>query len=79
MPLQGRRRLLKSGPGMKQQRCFTSAKGTSLEGEHERGAGHERGHSPSRKGGLGDLPRENFIFPDVRRDNFYAFLDNFYP
>ena len=43
------------------------------------GGEHERGHSPSRKGvgwGLGDLPRDNFIFPDVRRDDFNALCDN---
>ena len=70
--MQGRRRLLKSGPAMKYQRRFTSAEGTSW-GEHE------RGHSPSRKGGSGDLPRENFIFPDVRTDDFNALWDNFCP
>ena len=43
------------------------------------GVGHERGHSPSCKGGLGDLPKENFIFPDVGRDDFNALSDNFCP
>ena len=43
------------------------------------GGEHERGHSPSRKGGSGDLPRENFIFPDVRSDDFNALWDNFCP
>ena len=55
--IQGRRRLLKSGPAMKHQIRLTSAEGTSL----------------------GDLPRENFIFPDVRRDDFNALCDNFCP
>ena len=43
------------------------------------GGEHEMGHSPSRKGGSGDLPRENFISPDVRRDDFNALCDNIYP
>ena len=50
------------------------------------GGEHERGHSPSRKGGSGDLeggsgdlPRENFIFPDVCSDDFNALWDNFCP
>ena len=30
------------------------------------------GHSHSHKGGSGDLPQENFIFLDVRRDDFNA-------
>ena len=63
LPLpQGHRRLLKSGLAMKNQRRFTSAEG----GEHE------REHSPSLKGGSGDLPRENFIFQDVHRNDFNA-------
>ena len=40
------------------------------------GGEHERGHSPFRKGGSGDLPRENFIFPDVRRDDFNALCEH---
>ena len=43
------------------------------------GGEHERGYSPPRQGGSGDLPRENFIFPDVRRDDFNALWDNFFP
>ena len=43
------------------------------------GGDHERGHSPSRKGGSGDLPREIFIFPDVCRDDFNALWDNVCP
>ena len=34
---------------------------------------HEMDIFPSRKGGSGDLPRENFVFSDVRRDDFNAF------
>ena len=47
--LQGRRRVLKSGPA----KTRSSAEGTS-------GGEHERGVPPSHKGGSGDLPRENF-------------------
>ena len=36
-----------------------------------------RENTPSRNGGSGDLPRENFIFTDVRRDDFNALWDNF--
>ena len=46
---QGRRRVLKSGTA----KTRSSADGT-------RGGEHERGFSPSRKWGSGDLPRENF-------------------
>ena len=46
---------------------------------HELGESTKRGHSPSCKGGSGDLPRENFIFPDVRSDDFNALWDNFCP
>ena len=45
---QGRRRVLKSGPA----KTRSSAEGTRG-GEHERGI-------PPRKGGSGDLPRQNF-------------------
>ena len=69
-PFQGRRRFSKSGPAMKHQRIFTSAEGTSWGRARE-------GVLPSRKGGSGDLPRENFIFPDVGRDDFNALSDNF--
>ena len=41
--IQGRRRVLKSGPVEDMVECRR----------------HERGLAPSRKGGLGDLPREN--------------------
>ena len=63
--MQGRRRLLKSGPAMKGQR-------RSRVPQARVGGEHERGHSPSRKGGSGDLPRENFILTDVRRNDFNA-------
>ena len=66
VPLQGRRRLLKSGPAMKAQRWRSRVPKVRVGGEHE------RGRSPSRKGGSGDLPRENFIFPDVCRNDFNA-------
>ena len=57
---------------MKYQRHLTSAEGTSW--------GRARGgYSPSRKGGSGDLPRENFIFPDFHTDDFNALWDNFCP
>ena len=62
---QGRRRLLKSGPAMKGQRR-SRVPTVRVGGEHE------RGRTPSLKGGSGDLPRENFIFPDVRRNDFNA-------
>ena len=58
---QGRRRLLKSGPAMKGQRRSRVPK-ARVGGEHEKGA------FPSRKGGSG----ENFIFPDVRKNDFNA-------
>ena len=64
---QGRRRLLKSGPAMKYQRHLTSAK---YQRHLTSGGEHERGYSPSRKGGSGDLPRENFIFLDVHMDYY---------
>ena len=38
-----------------------------------------RGGIQACKGGSGDLPRENFIFPDVRSDDFNALWDNFCP
>ena len=53
--VQGRRRLLKSGPAMGRRKRTPSAEGTKL-GEHDNGV------SPSRKGGSGDLARENFRF-----------------
>ena len=52
---QGRRRLLKSGPAMGRRKRSPSAEGTRL-GEHEGGG------FPSRKGGSGEFPRENFRF-----------------
>ena len=72
MPLQGRRRLLKSGPAMKYQRILRASRGRV-------GGEHERGHSPSHKGGSGDLPQGTFIFPDIRTDDFNALWDNFCP
>ena len=60
---QGRRRLLKSGPAMERRK-------RSLIGEGTRRGEHERGVSPSRKGGSGDLARENFRF----RKDVDAFL-----
>ena len=47
---QGRRRLLESGTAIEQRRCSPNADGT-------RGGG-------STRGGLGDLPRENFVIQD---------------
>ena len=49
--MQGRRRVLKSGTAI--ERLWPSAEGTS-------GGEHERGVSPSRKGGSGGKPREIF-------------------
>ena len=46
---------------------------------HELGESTRGGCSPSRKGGSGDLPRENLIFPDVRRDDFNALWDKILP
>ena len=37
---------------------------------------HEMGEST---GGSGDHPRENFIFPEVRTDDFNALWNNFRP
>ena len=64
--LQGRRRLMKSGPAMKHQIRFKSGEGTSW--------------GRAREGALPLLVRgvrEKFIFPDVRRDDFNALCDNF--
>ena len=63
--VQGRRRVLKSGTAIERHRCSPSAEGTSG-GEHERGS---KGLTPSPKGGLGDLPRENFQIQDVCRSD----------
>ena len=52
---QGRRRLLKSGSAMGRRRHSPSAEGT-------RSGEHERVVSLSRKGGPGDLHRENLRF-----------------
>ena len=47
---------------------------------HELGESKREGHSLSRKKGVsGDLPRENFIFPDVHRYHFIAPLGQFMP
>ena len=48
--MQARRHVFKSGPAV------FRAIGTSGGGEHERGC------RPFRKGGSGDLPRENFVY-----------------
>ena len=48
--VQGRRRVFKSGPAEEDIECR----------RHERGRAREGDYSPSRKGGLGGLPRENF-------------------
>ena len=37
-----------------------------------RAGGKEGVFTPSRKGGSGDLPRENCMFPDVHRNDFNA-------
>ena len=50
--LQGRRRLLESGTAIEHRWCSSSADGTRGE--------RMRGH----KGGLGDLPQENFVIQD---------------
>ena len=50
LSLQGRRRVFKSGPAEEDIECR----------RHERGRAREGDYSPSRKGGLGGLPRENF-------------------
>ena len=63
--MQDRRRLLKSGPAMKGQRRSRVPKARV-------GGERERVRSPSSNGGSGDLPRENFIFPDVRRNDLNA-------
>ena len=63
---QAQGRLLKSGPAMGRRKRFPSAEGTRL-GEHQRGV------SPSRKGGSGDLARENFRFRKAV-DAFYCIL-----
>ena len=47
---QGRRHVLKSGPAEDMFECR----------RHEWGASTRGGFPPSRKGGSGDLPRENF-------------------
>ena len=52
--------------GHERSKTLMSAEGKS------RGRAREGAFPPSRKGGSGDLPRENFIFPDVRRNDFYA-------
>ena len=53
---QGRRRFLKSGTAIERHRRSSTA-------EARAGVEHERGSPPPpRKGGLGDLPRENFEF-----------------
>ena len=55
---QGRRRLLESGTAIEHR--WLHREPTVRGGEDERG----RGRSPSRKGGLGDLPQENFEIQD---------------
>ena len=52
--------------GHERSKTFTSAEGTS------RGRAREGAFPPSRKGGLGEIPQEIFIFPDVRRNDFNA-------
>ena len=39
---------------------------------HEWGASTSGGHPPSRNGGSGDRPRDNFIFLDVLRNDLNA-------
>ena len=51
---QGRRRFLKSGTAIERHRRSARVEGTS------RGIAREGDFSPFRKGGSGDLPRENF-------------------
>ena len=63
---QARRHVIKSGPA----RVRASAEGTS-------GGEHERGYPPSRKGGSGDLPRENFKFMVASMCVFNAFWMRF--
>ena len=48
---QGHRRLLESGTAIEHRWCSPSADGT-------------KGGGTSRKGGLGDLPQENFVIQD---------------
>ena len=48
--LQGRRRVFKSGPTEEAIECRRQERGRAREGDY----------SPTRKGGLGGLPRENF-------------------
>ena len=52
--MQGRRRVLKGGTAIQRHRRSARAEGSS------RGRAREGDVSPSRKGGSGDLPRENF-------------------
>ena len=49
--IQGRRRLLESGTAIEHRWCSPSADGT-------------RGGMRWHKGGLGDLPQENFVIQD---------------
>ena len=59
---QGRRRFLKSGTAIGVHRVPKAGLGESTRG----------GLTPSRKGGLGDLPRENFQIQDVCRSDSEA-------
>ena len=59
---QGRRWLLESGTAIEHRWCSPSAEGTRGLGG---GGEDERGDDPpSHKGGLGDLPQENFVIQD---------------
>ena len=68
--MQGRRRLLKSGPAMKGQRHSRVPK--ARVGGEQGGSGDLPRERGVRKGGSGDLPRENVIFSDLRRNDFNA-------
>ena len=57
LQMQGRRRFLESGTAIERQRRSARAGG----GERE-GGEHERGHTPSRKGGRGISPEKIFKF-----------------
>ena len=66
MHIQGRRRVLKSGPAKTRSSVACT-----------RGGEHERGVPPSRKGGWGDLPRENFDLLVLLNVLFASLSSNF--
>ena len=66
--------LKRTGPSLAFEKWYSHETSNTLSCGSTRG-----GLPPLVRVGSGVLPRENFILPDVRRDDFHALCDNFCP